>query len=79
MRVGSPSRTMPAGNRPSVSSWTRRRASSALLARIPAARRPKPTIAAGWYLTEGQRHYRWYDGASWTAHTRPAGAPSDPS
>lgn len=39
----------------------------------------EPTIAAGWYLTEDQRHYRWYDGASWTAHTRPAQAPSDPS
>ena len=38
----------------------------------------EPTIAAGWYLTEDQRHYRWYDGATWTAHTRPAQAPSGP-
>lgn len=39
----------------------------------------EPTVAAGWYLTEDQRHYRWHDGANWTPHTRPAQAPSAPN
>ena len=39
----------------------------------------EPTIAAGWYLTADRRHYRWYDGATWTAHTQPAQAPSAPN
>jgi flagellar basal body-associated protein FliL len=39
-----------------------------------------PTPAAGWYPDSSQPGTeRWYDGAAWTEHTRPTGAPAIPA
>ncbi|MFF1530316.1 DUF2510 domain-containing protein [Cellulomonas sp. NPDC058312] len=73
-RAGRRSSTTPVGGAaptaapgPPVPSW----APGSPAAAAPVVAPPEPLIAAGWYLTADQRHYRWHDGTSWTAHVRP--------